>query len=156
MTLIAAFVAAVFALLIPVLALAALLSRSVLSIAIVVAAAGVLLAIVALTFGGSDVALAAAVAFGGWAPIILVALMLLTAQTARQSRRNLAWLAALPAAALAVALPFGQLGLARQSAIAAPEGAVFWLCLILMATGAVCVGLLAYGERGGFLGANPR
>lgn len=149
MTLAQDIIAAVFALLIPVLALIALTSRSMLSIAICVGAAGAMAALVALGLGAGEVALGAAVALGGWAPLVLVALMLLTAGTTKRSRSGPAWLIALPAATLAVAFPLTQPG-SSQSVIATPAGVAFWLSLVAMATGAVCIGLLAYGERGSF------
>lgn len=128
---------------------AALTARSLFVMCMYLAAAGALGAAAVLAIGAGDAALAVALFAAVWAPLLLLAGMLLSARAAKSVRRGLPW-ASLAAGAMAagvvlVAAP--ELGQAPVS-VAYAGGLGAWLAPLLFVAAAVCVGLLGYGERG--------
>lgn len=134
-----------------VIAIAALMARSLFAMCMYLATAGVLAAAAMLALGAGDAALAAALFVAAWAPLLLLAAMLLTARATKTKRRGRPWfsLAAAIAAASGVLAVLPELGAPAAPIAAAGAGAIgAWLAPLMFAGGAVCVGLLGFGERG--------
>jgi hypothetical protein len=94
--------------------------------------------------------LATALLAAAWAPVLLLGAILLSSRAAKQTRSGamlFGWLAA-AGATLLVCWPLGELGGADASMAAGTANLGFWIAPLLLVLGAVCLGLLAYGERG--------
>jgi hypothetical protein len=92
-----------------------------------------------------------------WAPVLLLAAMLLSARSAKAQRR--AWpLPSLAAAGLAAAAlwwPLLDLRAGAPAVTAEPVAALsFWLAPIVFVAVATCLGALGYGERGALTGSS--
>ncbi len=131
-------------------AVAALMARSLVAMCMYLAAAGVLAAAAMLALGAGDGALTLALFLAAWAPLLLLAAMLLTARATRAKRRGWPWfsLSAAIAAAAGVLFAVPDLGGAAAPAAANPGAIGAWLAPLLLAAAAACVGMLGYGERG--------
>ncbi|MBC7768119.1 MAG: hypothetical protein H7124_04980 [Phycisphaerales bacterium] len=132
-------------------ALAALTARSLFAMCMHLAGFGALAAATLLSLGSGDAALSVALSVGAWAPLLLLAGMLLSARAAKAMNKNAPWPSLLAAAfaggAMLMAAP--DIGpLLPVEAAPATIGAGFWLAPLMLATAAACVGLLGYGERG--------
>jgi hypothetical protein len=133
-------------------ALGAILTRSLFAMCAYATAAGVLAAAVVLLLGASDGAFALALFAGAWAPILLLAGMLLSARSAKAPHRKLRWLSVLAAGAAAALMvwpltdPAATASAQRDAESAFGLG--FWIAPLIFAAAAACVGLLGYGERG--------
>jgi hypothetical protein len=137
-------------------ALAALTARTVFSMCLNLAAAMACAAVSVLALGHGAAALALAAAGVIWGPLLLLAVMLLTARSIKGASwrtRLLPLIAAGAFAASLLALPFG-LDSGMQQPVASYDFA-FWLLSLLMASGAACTALLGFGERGALQPAMP-
>lgn len=97
--------------------------------------------------GGLALALFAA----AWAPVLLLAVTLLSARAARAERRGFPIASMAGALVAAGAIWFSLFELAAVAPTGIPHvfrGLAFWLTPIVLAAGAGCVGVLGYGERG--------
>lgn len=131
-------------------ALAALTARSLLAVCLYLAAMGALVAAALLSLGAGEAALAAALGFVGWTPVLLLGGVLLSARAAKNFKRGAPW-ASIAAAALAGALVLVgaiDLGEAPIETDASLGASGLWLTMLLLAAGAACVGLIGFGERG--------
>ena len=131
-------------------AIGALLARSLFAMCMNLGAAGALTAAAILAMGEGDGALVVALFAAVWAPILLLAAMLLSARAAKPKRGGAPWLSALSAAAVAAGMWFIIPDLAPAPADSAAPMSMLgaWLAPLLLATAAASVGLLGYGERG--------
>jgi hypothetical protein len=128
-------------------AVTALTARSLFVMASALAAVAALGSASVLTARGGEAALALA-ALAGVAPVLLFAGVLLSARTAKPSRR-IAWLALVASVAGAGLFVFLAPELEAVATTVAPTGPIgFWLAALVFAVVIGCVGLLAYGERG--------
>jgi len=134
-----------------ILAMCAIAARSLFSMCMYVLAAGALTAAVVLLLGAGDGALALALFAAAWAPVFLLATMLLSTRAAKPIRRGRPWLSIGAAAVSAGAMLWPASELAARSAGSVESSAVgFWLAPLIAVAAAACVGLLGYGERGAF------
>jgi hypothetical protein len=104
-----------------------------------------------LVLGGGESALALGLFATAWAPVLLLAAMLLSVRAAKDARRGLPWLSLIGVAALLCAIwwPLLQLGPIVDADVEyVPTGFGFWTAPLLFVAGVACVGLLGYGERG--------
>lgn len=132
-------------------AIGALAARSLFVSGMHVIAAGVCAAAATMLLRGGDGALAFAVFAAAWAPVLLLAAMLLSTRSSKAARAKLPWASVLGALFVALALwwPLLDLRNAAPAAASAPATALsFWLAPVVFAAAAVCLGALGYGERG--------
>jgi len=116
-----------------------------------VIAAGVCAAAAVMLLRGGDGALAFAVFAAAWAPVLLLAAMLLSVRSAKTGRAKLPWPSLLGAfiAALALWWPLLELRSAVAVTPSQPVAALsFWLAPVVCVAAVVCLGALGYGERG--------
>lgn len=128
---------------------AAIAARTLMAMALHLAIAGALASAALVLFGAGDAALAMALFAAGFAPVMLMAAMLLSARTAKQMPRGRPWLtlasALIAGAAIAAILPEA----APPAAASAPTpGASVWFAVLALVAAAGCIGLVGYGERG--------
>jgi hypothetical protein len=128
-------------------AMSALGARSLVGMCLAVAAMAALSAAALATRGG-DGALALA-AFGvGFAPMLLMAGLLLSTRAVK-SRRSETWLGLVAACAAAGLIAVAAPELEQAPAPVAEGGAVgLWLAALVFVSAVACAGLLGYGERG--------
>ena len=130
--------------------IAALLARSLFVTSICACVAGVMASVLLVLLGAGSGALTLALVVGAWAPLLLLAAMLLSKRTAKGIARR-PWLSILAAAGAACALAWVgaaiEPGAATQPAHASAQIA-YWLTLLALTLAAMCVGLLGPGERG--------
>lgn len=132
-------------------AFGAIAARSLFATTMHLAAAGASVAAMALVLGAGDGALAVALFAAAWAPVLLMAAMLLSARTTKQARRRVPWLSMLGALAALGAVWWPLAELAPTGAVAQRHIAVglgFWIAPVLLAAATACLGLLGFGERG--------
>lgn len=131
-------------------ALGAILARSLFAMCMQLIAAGGCVAALVLVLGASQSALALALFAAAWAPVLVLAAMLLSARAAKDARRGWPWLSLIGAASVlaAIAWPLVSLELAAPAGPYTTLGAGLWLSPLLLVGALVCVGLLGYGERG--------
>ncbi len=132
-------------------AIGALAARSLFVACMHVLTVGVSVAAAALLLRGGDGGLALALFATAWAPVLLMAAMLLSARASKSARLRLPWLSVLGAAVAAGAIWWPLLELSAAAPVTpadALKGLSFWLAPVLLVTGAACVGVLGYGERG--------
>lgn len=133
-------------------ALSAFLTRSLVSMVMFLAVSAVAGGCAVLALGAGDAALAWVLTGFGLAPVVLLAVMLLSARVAKARR-------APPVFAIAAALCAGAAMLwatadvGGTAPMTAPSGALApwlapWLAPLVFVGVAMCVGLLGYGERG--------
>ncbi len=135
-------------------ALGAALARSLFAMTMSMAVAAALGAAAVLAMGAAGAALALALFGLGLLPLILMAVLLLSASTAKPRRGAPPW-ATIAGALVAVMLLIACLFLAAPQlnvlASTMKLGAIGpWLAGLLLVAAAICVGLLGYGERGAF------
>lgn len=130
--------------------LGALAARSLFATCMHVLTVGVSAAAAALLLHAGEGALAMALFAAAWAPVLLMATMLLSARVTK-ARRRLPWLGLFGAIAAAGATwwPFAELATAPAAAPSHALGGLgFWLTPLIVVAAAACVGVLGYGERG--------
>jgi hypothetical protein len=132
-------------------ALGAVLARSLFAMCLYLTVAGALSAACLLALNAGEGALALVLVAAAWAPILLLAAMLLSSRAAkpRQGRRRWLTLAGAGAVAGAAIWAVSDLGpaiapMGRDIA----TGLGFWLAPLLLVPAAGCIALLGYGERG--------
>ena len=105
-------------------------------------------ALLALSAGES--ALNLALLGVGFAPALVLALLLLSTRASKSRRRGAPWLTIATASAVSAVMVMGALKLAPSAAlVTAPPGALGpWLALLVFTGAIACVGLLGFGERG--------
>jgi hypothetical protein len=145
----ALWLALVLALGATVVAAAMLRARSLLVMAVCLAAIAALVSGAVILLGGGDGALAIVVVGVGLAPFLILAGLLLSARTAKTPPRGALWLSAFAiVAGLAGALSLGPELAVSPAPLGGGEIAGVWLAVLVFAAGAGCAGLLGYGERG--------
>jgi len=121
--------------------------------------AGVSVAAALLLVRGGAGGLALALFAAAWAPVLLLAAMLLSGRSVKAQRARLPWISLAGAAVAACALWWPLLELRGAAAVQmAPlvEALSFWLAPIAFVAVATCLGALGYGERGALEhGARP-
>ncbi|MGQ0533147.1 MAG: hypothetical protein ACT4OF_10735 [Caulobacteraceae bacterium] len=131
-------------------AFGAIIARSLFVTCMHLVTVGTSVAAVVLMLGAGEGALALALIAAAWAPVLLLAAMLLSVRATKQVHAGqvlLGWLAAAVVLGLAW-WPLGQLGPAPEIISARPVGLGFWLAPLVLVAAAACLGLLGYGERG--------
>lgn len=114
-------------------------------------AAGVSAAAATMLVRSGDGALAFAFFAAAWAPVLLLAAMLLSTRSAKSPRRGLPWASVLGVtlAALALWYPLLELRGVAPAQAAEPVAALsFWLAPLAFAAVVACIGGLGFGERG--------
>ncbi|MEQ1489370.1 MAG: hypothetical protein ABL932_02360 [Terricaulis sp.] len=133
-------------------AIGAMLARSLFVTALHVTVTGVAVATAVLLLRADDGGLALALFAAGWAPVLLMAAMLLSARATKAPQpRRFPWLGLAAAALAAVTIwwPLFELVAAAPVAIGNElAGLSFWLMPLMLVAGAACVGVLGFGERG--------
>lgn len=133
-------------------AIGAMLARSLFVTCVHVAVTGVAVAAAVLLLGADDGGMALALFAAAWAPVLLMAAMLLSARaTKAASARRFPWLSLLGAAVAAAAIwwPLGELVTAAPADVQSElSGLSFWLAPLVLVAGAGCVAALGFGERG--------
>lgn len=134
-------------------AVGALTSRSLFVMCVHVVTAGVSVAAAVLLTRAGDGGLALALFAAAWAPVLLMAAMLLSVRSAKGVQRGVPWLSVLGVVAAAAATWWPLLDLVQAAPVAVENalgGLGFWLTPIMLAAGAACVGVIGYGDRGVF------
>jgi hypothetical protein len=134
-------------------AIGALAARSLFVTCMHVLTSGISVAAATLLLRAGDGGLALALFATAWAPVLLMAAMLLSARATKATRRRLPWLSILGAATAACAIWWPLLELSAAAPVTssyALAGLGFWLAPVVLAAAAGCVGMLGYGERGPF------
>ncbi len=132
-------------------AFGAILARSLFAMCMHLMAAGASVAAMALVLGAGEGALALALFGAAWAPVLLLAAMLLSARAAKDTRRGWPWLSLIAATAALCAVWWPLLQLETRTDVGGAYvsiGMGFWLAPLLLVMAVACVGLLGYGERG--------
>ena len=132
-------------------AFGAIWARSLFAMCMHLVAAGASVAAMALVLGAGEGALALALFGAAWAPVLLLAAMLLSARAAKDTRRGWPLLSLIGAAAALCAVwwPLLQLETRADAGGAyVSAGMGFWLAPLLLVMAVACVSLLGYGERG--------
>jgi hypothetical protein len=133
-------------------ALATAMSRSLFAMCMSLASAHACAAVVLMSFGAGDASLTLAVFGAGFAPVLILAGLLLSSRAAKTYKRGPVLLAAVSAALAGVAMLWAtpELG-ATAATVGRTYGATGpWLAALMFVTAIGCVGLLGYGERGPF------
>lgn len=102
-----------------------------------------------LLLGSGDGALAIVLFGAGWAPLLLLAAMLLSGRAAKRTRRR-PWASLGVVAIAAGAVVWGARDLAAQAApiAAAAPGSTFWMAPLIVVCAVAVIALLGFGERG--------
>lgn len=133
-------------------AIGAMLARSLFVTCVHVIVMGVAVATAVLLIGADDGGVALALFAAAWAPVLLMAAMLLSARaTKAQQPRRFPWLSLLGAATAAVAIEWPLLEVAVAASVEIQNelaGMGFWLAPLVLVAGLACVGVLGFGERG--------
>lgn len=132
-------------------AIGALAARSLFVTCMHMISAGVCTAAATMLLRGGDGAVAFALLAAAWAPVMLLAAMLLSARSTKAVARTVPWASVLGALGAAVALwwPLLELRGARAEAPAEPVAALgFWLAPVVFAAVVASLGALGFGERG--------
>lgn len=132
-------------------AIGALAARSLFVTCMHVLTVGVSVAAATLLLRGGDGGLALALFATAWAPVLLMAAMLLSARATKAARARLPWLSILGAVVVAGAIWWPLMELSTAAPVLpvhALDGLSFWLAPVLLVAAAGCVGVLGYGERG--------
>jgi len=129
----------------------AVASKSLFALVMRLAAGASLVATALVAFGAGDAALMVALVFAIVCPLVLLAVILLSARSVKTSAGRLNWLLSTVAAGLVAAVVFSALpeaaAPAHSEALPAPA---LPLSLMVFVACAACAGLLGYGERGVF------
>jgi len=131
-------------------ALAALAARSLFVLCMQLAAAGALGAAAVLALRAGDAALLLALFVAVWAPILMLAAMLLTSRTLRPGKGGTLWfsLAAAAGVVAVLLLVLPELGTPLPASQEAKGRVSVLLAPLLLAAAAASIGLLGFGERG--------
>jgi len=132
-------------------AIGAIAARALFVTCMHVIAAGVCAAAATMLLRAGDGALAFALFAAAWAPVLLLAAMLLSARAVKSARQRLPWASIGGALAAAAALwwPLFELRGGGGAAASQPVAALgFWLAPLVFVAVATCLGALGYGERG--------
>jgi hypothetical protein len=134
-------------------AIGAVTSRSLFVMCVQTVTAGVSVAAAVLLTRAGDGGLALALFAAAWAPVLLMAAMLLSVRSTKPAQRGLPWLSVLGVICATCATWWPLLDLAQATPVVvqhALRGLGFWLTPIMLAAGAACVGIAGYGDRGAF------
>lgn len=129
---------------------AALLARSLFVTSVCACVAGAMGSVLLVLLGAGAGALTLALVVGAWAPLLLLAAMLLSKRTAKGMARR-PWLSIVATTAAACVLAWVGAAIGPGAATQpAPVGAgiAYWLTLLALTLAALCAGLLGPGERG--------
>jgi hypothetical protein len=128
-------------------AFGAIFARSLIAACLYLVATGTAISAALMLLGAHEGALALALVAAAWAPVLLLAAMLLSARAAKSSRAG--WLAALAGVAVTGLIwwPLAELETPARAAIASGAQS-FWIAPLLLVAGVACFGLLGFGERG--------
>jgi hypothetical protein len=132
-------------------AIGAIAARSLFVTCMHVVTVGVSVAAAALVLQAGEGGLALALFAAAWAPVLLLAVTLLSARATRAERRRFPILSIVGAALAVSAIWWPLIELAGAAPTGIPHvfhGLSFWLAPIILVAGAACVGVLGYGERG--------
>lgn len=130
--------------------IAALFARSLFVTSICACVAGAIASVLLVLLGAVSGALTLVLVVAAWAPLLLLSAMLLSKRTAKSHGRR-PWLSIVAAAGAVCALAWAGAAIEPDSALTparASAGIAYWLALLALTLGAVCVGLLGPGERG--------
>ncbi len=130
--------------------IAALLARSLFVTSICACVAGALASVLLVLLGAASGAVTLALVAVAWAPLLLLAALLLSKRTAKGVARR-PWFSIFAAAGAACALVWAGAAIEPGSGLAparASAGIAYWLALLVLALAAMGVGLLGPGERG--------
>jgi hypothetical protein len=133
------------------MAVAALMSRALFVMAMYLAACGAMSAAAFMLLSAGQSALAVALVFAVFAPLVVLAIILLSSRTAKAQSRPRPWLSGIAAIALAVAIFWVMPELGAPPARAPtplPDAVGGWLAPLVFVVAAACAALLGYGERG--------
>ncbi|MEZ5960213.1 MAG: hypothetical protein R3C30_07250 [Hyphomonadaceae bacterium] len=132
-------------------AIGAIAARALFVTCMHVIGAGVCAAAATMLLRAGDGALAFALFAAAWAPVLLLAAMLLSVRAVKSTRQRLPWASIGGALAAAVSLwwPLLELRGSDGAAVARSVAALsFWLAPLVFVAVATCLGALGYGERG--------
>ena len=131
-------------------ALGALLARSLFMMCVCLVAAGAVATAVVLALGAPGAALALAIVATGWAPLLLLGGVLLSARATKGGRDDPPWLSIVVGAAVASAIVWAgaDIGASIAAPLAAAPSIGFWIAPLVLVAAGGCVGLLGFGERG--------
>lgn len=132
-------------------AIGAVAARSLFVTCMHVVTTGVSVAAATLVLQAGTGGLALALFAAAWAPVLLLAVTLLSARATKAgpSRFPIVSIIAAVLAACAIWFPLFELSAVAPTGIPhAFHGLAFWLAPIVLVAGAGCVGVLGYGERG--------
>jgi len=140
-----AFFAAAFA-----AGIGAVLSRALFVTCMYLVACGALAAGAMALLGNGGAALVTVLLFAGLAPIMLLALVLLSSRTTKVQRRARPWLSIGAAAAVALAVLWAtpEIGVGGQRLEETTDALGAWLAPLVFVTAIAFIALLGYGERG--------
>ncbi len=126
------------------------MARSLLAMCVYLAAAGAAVAASVALLGRGDGALALVLFAVGWAPLLLLAAMLLSARSVKGGRRGRPWLSIGTGAAILGAILWAvrELDGSEVNFAGAATQLGVWPAALIFVAAAGCVGLLGYGERG--------
>lgn len=132
-------------------AIGALVARALFVTCMHVVTAGVSVAAAVLLLQAGEGGVALALFAAAWAPVLLLAVTLLSARAARAEKRALPIVGVAAAVLAACGLWWSLAELTTVAPTGIPhvfQGLAFWLAPIMLVAGAGCVGVLGYGERG--------
>lgn len=131
-------------------AIGAIGSRSLFATIMYLAAAGSAVAAMILLLGEGQGALATALIATAWAPVLLLAAVLLSARATKDARRGVPWISILIAAGVLAAIwwPLNELSAQTAAREEITIEVAFWLAPLVLATAAGVAAVLGYGERG--------
>lgn len=139
-------------------AFGAITARSLTVLCMHLSTAGAAIAALVLLLGAGEGAIAVALLAAVWAPVLLLAAMLLSARKVKAGR--VVWMlpSALAAAAAAVMTwwPLTELDGRTVAGGVAAQSLAFWIAPLMLACAIVVVAMIGYGERGAFRRGDPR
>ena len=126
------------------------MARSLVAMCVSLAAVGAATAALMALLGRGDGALALVLFSVGWAPLLLLAAMLLSARSVKGPRRRRPWLSMGAGGAIVGALVWATRELNEPAAalVSAPPQLSVWPVVLIFVAATACVGLLGHGERG--------
>lgn len=144
--------ALVFALGAFVCALATAMARSLFAMCMSLASAHACAAVAVMGLGAGDAALMLALYGAGFAPVLVLAGLLLSARATKTYKRAPVLLAGVAATAAGAAMLWAapELSAASPHLLHASGAVAPWMAALLFVAALGCVGLLGYGERGAF------
>lgn len=127
----------------------AIASKSLFALVMRLAAGASLAAAALVALGAGDAALMVALVFAVACPLVLLAVILLSARSVKAPASPLNWVLSAVAAGLVAAVVFSALpGSATPAHSEAPPAPALSLSLMVFVACAACAALLGYGERG--------